>query len=93
MVKPNYIRVDGVCLNVDWVKGMTLTQFKKNEQVNRLFKRVSEEKRSDVLSTVYETITGKKGTRGGNDALAPVIQNIVAPDASDGNNSSPMVGE
>ncbi len=79
MSKASYIKVDGVCLNIDWVKGMTLTQFKKNEQINSLFKRVPDDKKADVLSTVYQTITGKKGQSGGNEAPTTVNDTAIAP--------------
>lgn len=65
MAKGQYIKIDGVCLSVDWVKGMTPDQFKADAQVNALFSRISEDKRSDYLSIVYETVTGRKARSGG----------------------------
>lgn len=94
MVKPTYIKVDGVSLSVEWVKSMTFPQFKSDAQVLYLFRRVPEDKRSEVLATVYETVTGKKAKSGG---AKPQPVNDVTPDAAPveqpESNSSPMVGE
>lgn len=51
----NYLKVDGVDLNVDWVKGMTKKQFLKNEQVLALFQG-----REKSAAIAYDTIVGKR---------------------------------
>ncbi len=50
-----YLKIDGVDLNVDWVKGMSKRQFLKNEQVLALFNG-----REKAMSTAYDTIVGKR---------------------------------
>jgi hypothetical protein len=59
-----FIKVDGVDLNVAWVSSMSREAFVSNPQVNRLFYRIKEGDRATALSTIYQSVTGKKGKSG-----------------------------
>lgn len=63
MSRATYIKVDGVDLNVEWVKAMKKDQFIADAQVNRLFHRIPGGSRQAALSTIYETVTGRKGRK------------------------------
>lgn len=63
MSRATYIKVDGVDLNVEWVKAMKKDDFIADAQVNRLFYRIPGGSRQAALSTIYETVTGRKSRK------------------------------
>jgi hypothetical protein len=63
MAQNTYIKVDGVDLNVEWVKAMKRDEFIADPQVNRLFHRIPVANREVALSTIYQTVTGRKGRK------------------------------
>lgn len=73
-----YVKIDGVDINKEWVSKMSKNQFINHPQVVGLFYRIKPEDRAAALSTIYETITGKKSRNGGN-APAPVVESNDAP--------------
>lgn len=58
------IKYEGVSLNVEFVKSMTLKQFLKNEQMRVHFKQ-----NEAVMTSAYRTITGKGGEAPAKDAV------------------------
>lgn len=78
MSADKYIKIDGVHISREWVNGMTKNQFINHPQVNGLFYRIKPTEKASALSSIYETITGKKSKNGGN-APAPEVVKEETP--------------
>lgn len=74
-----FIKVDGVEVNVAWVTAMTRDEFVADPQVNRLFYRIKESDRATALSTIYQSVTGKKGRSGAKPPPPPVTEPVTDP--------------
>lgn len=72
------IKVDGVSLNVAFVKGLRRADFIKHPQVRGLFHRIPEDRKDEALSTIYSAITGREKRGAGGAKQPPEI--IEAPE-------------
>lgn len=74
-----HIKVDGVSLNVAFVKGLSRANFIKHPQVRALFYRIAEDKKDEALSTIYTAITGKERKGAGGAAKSDPAEGEATP--------------